>query len=183
LNPAGASGKPLAKRESSQQTQSVATEETAAPAPQLIEVVRPPRVELDLLNLSLIKESYLQEILGSGIVPKLSHLGIQQVFELIQQAYGQSVCKFDNLTSLLVSRVKPPETVTQQLTEPLRSLTEETARKFIHDCIRRIEENHRKAQAKALMSDMRGAQGEKRTEKMEQFMNVQRSRRQFNQEN
>lgn len=151
--------------------------------PEVIEVVRPPRLELDLLNVALLKPAYFQEIMESGIVAKLSNAGLRSVFELAAEAYRQSVCKFDNLTSLLVSRVKPPETVTQQLGEPLRDLTEDTARKFIHDCIRRIDENHRKAQAKALMSDMRGAQGEKRTEKMEQFMNVQRTRRQINHEN
>jgi DNA primase len=172
--------KPQPKPQSEQQTQGVGAANAVA---EIIEIKNPPRVELDLLNLSLMKEAYLKEILASGIVPKLSHQGLQQVFELIEQAYGQSICKFDNLTNLLVSRVKPAETVAQQLTEPLCSLTEETARKFIHDCIRRIEENSRKAQARALMSDLRGAQGETRTEKMEQFMNVQRSRRHFNQEN
>lgn len=155
----------------------------AEPALEVIEVLRPPRVEQDLLNLSLMKESYLQEVLGSGIVPMLSHRGVQQVLELVQEAYGQGHCKFDNLTSLLVSRVKPPEIVTLQLGESFSSLTDETARKFIHDCLRRIDENHRKAQAKALMSNLRGAQGENKTETMEQFMNVQRSRRQLNQEN
>lgn len=165
------------KPETAEQTRGV------GPVLEIIEIKKPPRVELDLLNLSLMKESYLKEILASGIVPKLSHRGLQQVFELIEQAYGQSICKFDNLIALLVSRVKPAETVTQQLIEPLSSLTEENARKFIHDCIRRIEENSRKAQSRALMSDLRGAQGDSRTEKMEQFMNVQRSRRHFNQEN
>jgi len=150
---------------------------------EIIEVLRPPRVEQDLLNLSLMKETYLEEILGSGIVPKLLHRGVQQVLELVQEAYGQGHCKFDNLTSLLVTRVKPAEIVTLQLGEPFSSLTDETARKFIHDCLRRIEENHRKAQAKALMSNLRGAQGENKTEAMEQFMNIQRSRRQHNQEN
>ncbi len=174
--------KPLAT--SAPKTQGVEEASAAsAPAVRMIDVVKPPRLELDLLNVALLRETYFHEIMAAGIVPKLSNQGIQEVFEMAAEAYGQRVCKFDNLTTLLVSRVRPPETVTHQLEQPLRDLTEETARKYIHDCIHRIEENHRKAQSRAIMSDMRGAQGEKRTEKMEQFMNVQRTRRQINQEN
>jgi DNA primase len=149
---------------------------------EIIEIVSPHRVELDLLNLALMKEPYFKQVLDSKIIPKIDNPGVRKALETAAEAYGQSICKFDNLTTLLVSRVKPAEWVTLQLVEPLRSTNEETARKLVHDCIRRIEENHNKRELRALMSDMRGAQGENRTEKMEQFMNMQRTRRQLDEE-
>jgi DNA primase len=149
----------------------------------VIEVIKPPRSELDLLSVALLKEAYLKEIISSEVIPLLGHSGIQAIFVMMVEAYGQMLCKFDNLTALLVSQVKPSEVVTRQLVEPFLNLTDEAAKKLIHDCIRRIRETFLRSQSKVLVTNLRGAQGDEQREKLEQIMNIYRNRRQLNQEN
>lgn len=152
-------------------------------ATEVIEIIKPHRSELDLLKVALLKEVFFKEVLETGVVDQISNSGIRQLFKVMSDAYGQNNSRFDNLTAWLVSRVKPSEVMTAHLEEPIRSLSDETARKLIHDCIVRIRQNFERNRAKSLLTNLRGAQDSEQREKLEQFMNIQRSRRQLNHEN
>jgi DNA primase len=159
------------------------TETPEAPAPTRIEVHKPPPVEQELLNVALLKEVYLKEVMSSGVLEEVSDPGLKKVFERLTQLYRQMPNKFDNLSALLTPEVKPTNVVTMFLSEPYRSLSTEAAEKLIHDCIKRIKENFMKQQMKELMTDLRGAHGPDQKKKLEQIMNIHRSRRQLNKDN
>ena len=153
--------------------------EAAKPRPQ-IELKGAPAQELDLLNVSLMKVVYLKEVLESGVLTQLQHTGVRQAFARIEEEYGQMPSKFDNLSALLAPEVKPFEMMTRYLSEPFTSLTEEGARKLIHDCIKRVREKFLRAQSKELVSNLRGSQDQERVSQLEQIMYIHKSRRSLN---
>jgi DNA primase len=170
--------KPAPPKESPEERRSIDDEPV-----EVIQIVKPNRSELDLLQVALSKEKYLTDVLTSGVVEQIANTGIRQVFKTINDGYGQGQLKFDNLSAWLVSRVKPSSVVTGHMEEPIRSYSEETARKLIHDCTERILDSAKRNRAKSLVTNLRGAQDDEQREKLEQFMNIQRSRRQLNHEN
>lgn len=160
-------------------------ETSSAPPPRplgKIKVLRPPPAEKHLLNVALMKEKYFQLVMQNGVVESLSHDGIREVFARAVQLYGQMPNKFDSLTALLVSEVEPPETVTLHLQSPLADLSEEGAEKLLNDCSRKIREAFSRTQTKKLRADMRGQGPEEQLEKLEQIMNIHRSRHSLNKE-
>lgn len=166
----------------------VSNEKEAAPAPapinqaQKIKVLRPPPAELQLLNVALMKEKYFQLVIQNGVVDSLVHEGVRAVFARAIQLYGQMPNKFDSLTALLVSEVEPPETVSLHLQSPLADLSEEGAEKLLNDCSRRIREAFSRAQTKQLRANLRGQGPQEQLEKLEQIMNIHRSRHSLNKE-
>lgn len=166
----------------------VSKEKETAPAPtpaaqdQKIKVLKPPPAELQLLNVALMKEKYFQLVIQSGVVESLLHEGIRDVFARAIQLYGQMPNKFDSLSALLVTEVDPPETVSLHLQSPLADLSEEGAEKLLNDCSRRIREAFLRAQSKQLRANLRGQAPETQLEKLEQIMNIHRSRHSLNKE-
>ncbi|MGE3388065.1 MAG: DNA primase [Bdellovibrionales bacterium] len=147
---------------------------------QRLKVVKAPRSELYLLNVSLMKDKYYQLVKESGVIPQLSHEGVRQVFARLDQLYRQMPSKFDSLTALLVSEVEPPETVSLHLQPPLADLTEEGAEELLHDCARKIKEANLKVQSKQLRANLRGQDQREQLEKLEQIMNIHRNRHSLN---
>lgn len=163
--------------------QAAAGKTATGPQPEAtMKVVKPPRAELYLLNVALMKDKYFQMVMDSGVTEALSHEGIRQVFARTVQLYGQMPNKFDSLTALLVSEVTPPETVSLYLQPPLADLSEEGAVKLLADCSRKIRETFLKFQTRQLRADMRGQDTEGQLEKLEQIMNIHRSRHSLNKE-
>jgi DNA primase len=166
----------------------VSKEKETAPAPtpaaqdQKIKVLKPPPAELQLLNVALMKEKYFQIVIQNGVVESLLHEGIRDVFARANQLYGQMPNKFDSLSALLVTEVDPPETVSLHLQSPLADLSEEGAEKLLNDCSRRIREAFLRAQSKQLRANLRGQAPEAQLEKLEQIMNIHRSRHSLNKE-
>jgi DNA primase len=146
------------------------------PAAVQILVAKPPRAELYLLNLALMKEEYFQKVTSSEGLAQLSHEGIRQVFARAQQLYGQKACKFDTLITLLVAEVKPPEVLGLHLQPPLSELQAEGAEKMLGDCSRKIREAFLRSQSQRLAAALRGDDGESQREKLEQIMNIHRDR-------
>lgn len=153
------------------------------PVPSKIKVLKAPRAELYLLNIALTKDKYYQAVKESGVIEDLSHEGIKQVFARIEQLCRQMPSKFDNLTALLVSEVEPPETVSLHLQAPLVDLTEEGADKLIQDCTRKIKVAGLRFQSKQLRANLRGQDQQEQLEKLEQIMNISRSRHSLNKDN
>ncbi len=137
------------------------------------------RLEIELLNVSLLKSVYLEEVLNSSVLEYMESEGVKKVFEELERLYRQDPSRFDTLPSLLSSKVDPGEAVTLHLTSPFQSLTEESARKLIQDCIKRLHEKFLRSQSRALMNNLKGSQGLDQKNKLEQIMNIQRDRREI----
>lgn len=152
---------------------------SAPPAPQ-IELKGAPPQELDLLNVSLMKEVYLNEVITSGVMDQLAHPGVRRLMGRIVELYGQMPSKFDNLSALLVDEVKPFEMMTRFMSEPYASLTEDAAKKLIQDCVKRVRDKYFLAQSRELVSNLKGSQDQDRAAQLEQIMNIQKSRRSLN---
>lgn len=143
---------------------------------ELIDLKGAPRSELYLLNVALMKDKYYQQVKASGVTAQLSHPGVRRAFERFAQLYLQLPNKFDSLSSLLVVEVAPAEAVGLHLQPPLVDLTVEGAVKLISDCIRKIQEVHLRTESKKLRSSLKGQDPESQREKLEQIMNIHRSR-------
>lgn len=146
-------------------------------------VEKASRVEIELLNVSLLKSVYLDEVLKTAVFDQMESEGIKMIFKELERLYRQDPERFDTLPSLLASKVEPGETVTLHLTGPFQSLTDEAARKLIQDCIKRIREKFLRSQSRALLNNLKGSQGLDQQEKLEQLMNIQRDRQENRQEN
>ncbi|MBX3020248.1 MAG: DNA primase [Bdellovibrionales bacterium] len=136
-----------------------------------------PRVELELLNVILMKEVYLKEALAAEVGDKFSHPGARAVFERLAEVYRQMPSKFDTLSALLTGEVKPAESITRHLSEAYTSLSADAATKLLQDCIKRVKENSLRSQSKEMVKKLRGAGPANSTEQLEQIMNVQKTRR------
>lgn len=148
----------------------------------VIEVGKASRVEVELLNVSLLKSVYLEEVLNSPVMDFIESEGIKMVFKELERLYRQDPSRFDSLSSLLSSKVEPGEIVTLHLTVPFQSLTDEAAGKLIQDCIKRIREKFLRSQSRMLLNNIKGSQGLEQREKLEQLMNIQRNRQNIKQE-
>ncbi len=146
------------------------------PHSEVISLKNASRAEIDLLNVSLLKSVYLEEVLNSQVREWFESEGIKMVFERVERLYRQDPSKFDSLSSLLLSKVEPGESVTLHLTAPFQALTDEAAGKVIQDCIKRIREKFLRSQSRALLNNLKGSQGLEQREKLEQLMNIQRHR-------
>jgi len=148
----------------------------------VIRVGKAARAEIELLNVSLLKSVYLEEVLDSPVREYMESEGVKMIFGEMESLYRQNPSRFDSLPSLLSSKVEPGEIVTLHLTPPFQSLTGEAAGKLIQDCIKRIHEKFLKSQSRALLNNLKGSQGLNQKEKLEQLMNIQRNRQEIRQD-
>ncbi|NCN41952.1 DNA primase [bacterium] len=141
-----------------------------------IDLRKATRLEIEILNVSLLKSVYLEQVLNSQALEFMPTEGVRVIFKELERLYRQDPSRFDTLPSLLSSKVEPGESVTLHLTSPFQSLTDEAAKKLIHDCIKRLHEKFLRSQSRALMNNLKGSQGSDQTEKLEQIMNIHRDR-------
>jgi hypothetical protein len=143
----------------------------------IFDLSKASRIELEFLNVILLKEVYLKEAIKADVVASLTNPGVKSLFVKIVELYGQMPSKFDNLTASLADEVKPVGAITRHLDEFYTSLNDEAATKLLRDCMNRIGENYKRNQIKELMLDLR-VQGQiSSQEQLEQIMNIQKSRR------
>ncbi|NJL25106.1 MAG: DNA primase [Calothrix sp. SM1_5_4] len=129
--------------------------EAHTPATQ-IDLGKVVRAELELLNMALMKEEYLQEALRADIGDKFSHPGARALFSRIAEVYARNPAKFDSLSAQLAGDVRPPEAITRFLSEPYASLPDDAARKLLGDCVKRIKDTYLRSKSKELVSTLRG---------------------------
>jgi len=168
------SAQPKAPPRASEPVQAQASEPTR------FDLSKAPRVELEILNVMLIKDVYLQEALKADIADQLTDMGVRGVFKRLAEVYGLSLSKFDTLSALLADEVTPPDAIARHLSEPYISLNEEAATKLLQDCIKRIKQNFLRTKSKELASTLRGVGEAAQTEQLEQIMNIHKSRRSLN---
>ncbi len=174
---ASSKGQPMASFGSPQESKPVPKEAETATGRSIIKVAKPPRAELELLNVALMREEYFKHVWQSEVVPQITNLGIREIFLRAEELYRQMPSKFDNLTALLVAEVEPSNVLTMYLQKPLSDLTPGGAKKLIEDCIRRIRESAIRLQTKELVASLRGESSEEQLQKLEQIMNIQKVRR------
>lgn len=148
--------------------------------PVLFDLKRAPNTEIELLNVILLKEVYLKEALKADLDEQFSHPGIKALFKRITEVYRQMPSKFDSLSALLASEVKPVETITRHLSGTYTGLSEEAATKLLQDCIKRVKQNYLRSKSKELVSSLRGAGPSNPTDQLEQIMNIHKNRRSLN---
>jgi len=142
-----------------------------------IRIEKAPRAELDLLNLSLQNEDYLREIQGLQVVDQMQNAGVRESLCLLFELYGQMPNEFDKLNVLLLERVEPAHLITLHLEKPMVDMTPEGAGKLIKDCAKKIRDVSLRQQHKQLASSIRADGGTIAVEKLEQIVNIQRSRK------
>lgn len=142
-------------------------------------VERAPRAEVLLVNLALKSEDLLKQILNSPIQEQMSHPAMREIMQAIAAKYRQSPEDFDKLSICLASRVQPSSVVTEHLGPLLSQSSPSEDRELLHDCLKSIQDQYLKSRAQALARDLRG---EIRAGDLEQFMDIQRNRRNLRKE-
>ncbi|MGZ6479978.1 MAG: DNA primase [Bdellovibrionales bacterium] len=150
------------------------------PRPAIIELIKVPRAEVEILNLMLMKEVYLKETLSANVGEHFAHSGAKTLFNKIAEEYGQMPSKFDTLSASLADKVKPIETITRFITEPYASLSNEAANKLLQDCIKRVKSDALRLKHKALVSGLSRTGEANPSEQLEQIMNIHKDRRSLN---
>lgn len=148
-----------------------------------IKVVKPPRAELYLLNLALMREKFFHLIKARELDKKWVNEGIRQVWGLMEQLSGQLPNKFDSLTAMVIHHVEPQEVVSLHLQPILSNLSAEGAQQLFEDCARKQSEAFLKAQAKVIRANLKGQDKQEQLEKLEQIMNIHRNRHSLKKEN
>lgn len=135
-----------------------------------------PKAELFLLNISLLSAKKFEFIGASGVIEKISHAGVRNMFDKIEAYCRQMPNEFDRLSSYLMTLTETPSALGLHLSEPLCSMTDESLDKFTRDCIRQIEERNFRVQTRELSALLRVSPAEEQLEKIEQIMNLQKSK-------
>lgn len=151
--------------------------------PLQIDLNKAPRVELEILNVMLMKEVYFKEALEAGIEEQVVHPGVRKLFQRMAEVYRQMPNKFDSLSALLINEVQPREMITRYLSEPYTLLTDEAAKKLLQDCIKRVKQNFLRSKSKELVSSLRGGGLADSADQLEQIMNIQQNRRSLSRDN
>lgn len=145
--------------------------------PSKIRIEKAPRAELELLNLAIKNEEHLKEISSMQVVDQMQNAGVRETFCLLFQLYGQMPNEFDKLNVLLLERVEPTHLLMLHLEKPLVDMTPEGASKLIKDCAKKIRDVSLRKQHQVLASSIRADGGTIASEKLEQIVNIQRSRK------
>lgn len=148
----------------------------------VIDLKKAPNVEVELLNVILLKEVYLKEALAADIGEQFAHPGVKAVFKRIAEVYRQMPNKFDSLSALLADEVTPAEIITRHLSGTYTGLNEEAAHKLLQDCIKRVKQNYLRVKSKELVSSLRGTVSANPTDQLEQIMNIHKSRKSLDHE-
>lgn len=114
-----------------------------------------PKAEISLLILALQKSQYYKGIVNSGIIKKMSHSGVIQLFEVINQYNTQELKCFEALTQILSAYLEDPRELQKEQYPSLRYLSEKNVAFFIKDCIYKIEKEKKHLILKDITTDMR----------------------------
>ncbi|MFP5518259.1 MAG: DNA primase [Bdellovibrionia bacterium] len=154
-------------------------ESPAAPAltseNEKISLKEAPKVELILMNLILKSRANFDQFLEQNMIDSVHSEGVRSILTKAVDVYRQDLNKFDKLTSLLVNYVDRPELLFANESNLLSSegFDQEAESKLLQDCFRRVRENFLKEQTRQLAKELKS---ELTSEKLEQIMNIQRSR-------
>lgn len=135
-----------------------------------------PHAELFLLNLSLLNSDRFNAIWASEAIEKMSHTGVREMFIKAQGYHRQMPNEFDKLSAKLMTLTDNPNALGLYLGEPMCSMTGEALDKFMNDCIRQVKEKFLRQKTRELAASLRNSPQDERLEKLEQIMNIQKSK-------
>ena len=138
-----------------------------------IELQKPPKEELMLLDLALAERANLDQILQANVLGELSPNGVDRIFKEIELEYRQNPNNFDRLSVLLTDKVQDPSVVTGYLSRKLVTETEGEAVRLTDDCIKRVRDRNLRAKTRKLTEGLKSRQGDKQ---LEEFRDLVRSR-------
>lgn len=153
--------------------------------PAEIQLQNAPHVELLLLQLVLKSRANFEWILNQPepytikqIVSQITHLGVKDLLEKIEQVYRQDVNKFDKFFSLLIEKIDRPELLFDKSNFMEFDIDKE--QKFLSDTIKKIQQNFLRTQAKKLVNDIKhskiGNDNSVDIEKLKEFSDLQKNR-------
>ena len=128
------------------------------------------------MSLVLKSRANFETFLNENLSGNIANPSVKLILTKATDVYRQDLEKFDKLTSLLVSFVDQPELLFLS-DGTAESFDEDSERKLLKDCFKRIRDNSLRDQAKKLAKDLKT---EPSSEKMEQIMNIQRNRHTLN---
>ncbi len=153
--------------------------------PAEIQLQNAPHVELLLLQLVLKSRANFEWILNQPepytikqIMSQITHLGVKDLLEKIEQVYRQDVNKFDKFFSLLIEKIDRPELLFDKSNFMEFDIDKE--QKFLSDTIKKIQQNFLRTQAKKLVNDIKhskiGNDNSVDIEKLKEFSDLQKNR-------
>lgn len=110
-------------------------------------------------------ENYFKQILS-----QISHSGVRQILEIVEQVYRQDVQKFDKFFILLIEKIDKPELLFDSTS---LDFDVEKEQKFLLDTIHKIQQNFLKAQSKQMTMDIKKGLD---VEKLNQFAELHKNR-------
>ena len=134
------------------------------------------RAELFLLNIALMSSERFNAIWQSEIIDNMTHIGVREMFVKAQGYHRQMPNEFDKLSANLMTLTDNPKALALYLGEPMCSMTAEALDKLMNDCIRQVKEKFFRNQTRELAASLRNSPQEERLEKLEQIMNIQKSK-------
>jgi DNA primase len=135
-----------------------------------------PKAELFLLNISLLSPKLFNDFWNSGVFSELSHKGVSEMLLKAQSRYRQMPNEFAKLSAYLMNFSTTPKLLGLHLAEPFISLDDESQDKFLKDCVRQVKQKFLKNKSRELSASLRLLTDEDRNEKLEQIMNIQKSK-------
>ncbi len=153
--------------------------------PAEIQLQNAPHVELLLLQLILKSRANFEWLLNQPepyaikqIMSQITHLGVKDLLEKIEQVYRQDVNKFDKFFSLLIEKIDRPELLFDKSNFMEFDIDKE--QKFLSDTIKKIQQNFLRTQAKKLVNDIKhskiGNDNSVDIEKLKEFSDLQKNR-------
>lgn len=136
-----------------------------------IKITNPLKEEVFLVNLALAKQEMMDELIEWGLENKLTKSGLDLVFKKAADEYRQNPAIFATLTSNLCSLVNDPSVITKHLDQDWESNLD--IQKLKTDCLQRLETRFSQKEARFLVNEIKL---DNDPQKLEQFMNVIRSR-------
>lgn len=136
-----------------------------------IKIENPLKEEVFLVNLALAKQEMMDELIEWDLENKLTKSGLDLVFKKAASEYRQNPAIFATLTSNLCSLVNDPSVITKHLDQDWESNLD--IQKLKNDCLQRLEARFSQKEARFLVNELKL---DNDPQKLEQFMNVIRSR-------
>ena len=141
-----------------------------------------PKEESFVLSLLLHHEGLMRELNEAGtdeVLSLISHAGIRRVMTEALEKYRANPAVFPTLAAHFASRVDKTDAITSSLELIPSGSAEGTERKVMADYLASLRRRHFQSQGKALASQLRDQVS---TEKLEEFMTIQRNRLSVNRE-
>ena len=114
-----------------------------------------PNSELFLLILALESPKYYQEIKDSGVIEKFNHLGVIEMFKVIEKYSQQELEYFSALPQILSISLKDPREIQKERHPAVAHLSAEKVKEFMEDCVQKVEEETARLRLKNITTNIR----------------------------